>query len=138
MRGQLQEPGDFQLGDKIRIRSGPHTGARGIVRSQNDGQLELQIGEDVIIRVPINNVTNYSLAARRAWKTMPKRAGRPQFAVPRKKMVSIRIDIDVWERLGEALDLGLIPSKEEAVNTWIQEQLVILFNKEVHLTEEQE
>jgi hypothetical protein len=138
MGEQLQSPADFQLGDKIRIRSGPHARTRGTVRSQIDGQLEIQVGDNDIISVPVNDVTNYSLAARRAWKSMPKRAGRPQLAVPRKKMVSMRIDINVWDRLGEAVDLGLIPSKEEAINTWIQEQLDMLLNEDTHITEEQE
>src|SRR5947209_87251 len=114
MGGQQQNRADFQLGDKIRIHSGPHAGVKGIVRAEVDGQLEIQFEENDTISVPINNVTNYSLAARRAWQSMPKRAGRPQLPVPRKKMVSMRLDVDVWHRLGEAVDLGLVPNREEA------------------------
>ncbi len=60
---------------------------------------------------------------------MPKRAGRPSLPVPRKKMVSIRIDVDVWNRLGEAVELGLIPSREEAVNAWLHQHLDTLFGE---------
>ncbi|HYT44075.1 MAG TPA: hypothetical protein VEP90_17175 [Methylomirabilota bacterium] len=130
MGGQLQNPADFQLGDKIRIRSGPHTGVRGTVRSQIDGQLEVQVGENDIINVPINNVTNYSLAARRAWKAMPKRSGRPQGNKPAKRMVSMRIDPDVWDMLQEAAQHGLIPNREKAVNDWLRERITQLLSHE--------
>ena len=126
MGEQLQDPSGFQSGDKIRVRSGPHGGARGVIRTELDGLLEIQLDDRDIVTVPIEDVTNYSLAARRAWQVMPKRAGRPQLAAPRKKMVSMRIDVDVWNRLGQAVDLGLISSREEAVNSWLREQLDIL------------
>ncbi|SRR6266849_2510241 len=128
MGEQLQDPSGFQLGDKIRVRFGPHAGARGVIRTELDGLLEIQLDESDIVSIPAKDVTNYSLAARRAWQVMPKRAGRPSLPVPRKKMVSIRIDVDVWNRLGEAVELGLIPSREEAVNSWLRERLDSLFN----------
>ncbi len=129
MGEQLQDSNGFRSGDKIRIRSGPYKGARGVIQAELEGLLEIQLDESNIIRVQIKDVTNYSLAARRAWKAMPKRAGRPQLPTPRKKMVSIRLDIDIWNRLGEAVESGLIPSREEAVNTWLRERLDILFEK---------
>jgi hypothetical protein len=133
MKGeQLQDPSGFQLGDKIRVRSGPHTGARGIIQAEVDGMLEIQLEERSIISIPTRDVTNYSLAARRAWQVMPKRAGRPQLLTPRKKMVSMRLDMDVWNRLGEAVELGLIPNREEAINTWLRQQLDLLFNEGSH------
>ena len=91
--------------------------------------LEIQLDESNIVYVTLNDITNYSLAARRAWKAMPKRAGRPQLFSQRKKMVSIRLDVDVWDRLGEAVEQGLVPGKEQAVNTWLREQLNLLFNE---------
>ncbi len=129
MGEQQQDPSGFQLGDKIRVRSGSYTGARGVIQAELDGLLEITLDERDIIMVAIKDVTNYSLAARRAWKAMPKRAGRPQLPTPRKKMVSIRLDIDIWNRLGEAVESGLIPSREEAVNTWLRERLDMLFEK---------
>ena len=129
MEEQLQNLNDFQPGDKVRIRSGPRTGARGIICSQVDGLLEIEIGINDTVRVNVEEITNYSRAARRAWKAMPKRAGRPQLAVPRKKMVSMRLDVDVWEQLGRAVELGLISSREQALNTWLREHLDILFGE---------
>jgi len=129
MGEQKQDPGGFQPGDKVRIRSSSYMGARGIICAESGGQLEIQLDEGGIVSVPAKEVTNYSLAARRAWQAMPKRAGRPQLATPRKKLVSIRIDVDVWNRLGEAVELDLVPSREEAINTWLRQQLDILFNE---------
>lgn len=131
MGEQLQDPSGFQSGDKIRVRTGPYTGAKGIIQAELDGLLEIQLDEsNNIIDVPAKNVTNYSLAARRAWQVMPKRSGRPQLSTPRKKMVSMRLDIDVWDRLGEAVELGLIPSREQAINVWLRQQLDSLFSRE--------
>src|SRR6266487_1765905 len=111
MAEHLQNPEGFQPGDKIRVRSGTYTGARGIIRAELNGLLEIQLDDSKIISVSAKEVTNYSHAARRAWQVMPKRAGRPQLSTPRKKMVSMRLDVDIWNRLGEAAELGLIPSR---------------------------
>jgi len=129
MGEQLQEPVEFQAGDKIRVRSGPYTGARGIIQAEKEGGLEIQLDDGNTILIELKEITNYSLAARRAWQAMPKRAGRPHLSSPRKKMVSLRMDIEVWDRLGEAVELGLIPSREEAVNTWLSDQMDILFDQ---------
>ncbi len=130
MKEKLQDPDSFQSGDKIRIRSGSYTGARGIIQAESNGLLEIQLDESSIVHVVSDEVTNYSLAARRAWKTMPKRAGRPQLSTPRKKMVSIRLDVDLWDRLGEAVELGLVPGREQAVNTWLRQHLDLLFDED--------
>ena len=129
MENQQQDEDRAQIGDKVRIRSGAHVGVRGIVQSSSGEFLEIQLDEGALIRTVPEEITNYSLAARRAWRVMPKRAGRPQLPVPRKKMVSMRLDIEVWERLGEAVELGLIASREDAVNTWLQQQLGTLFEQ---------
>src|SRR6266480_3450455 len=123
MGEQRQDPAGFQPGDKIRIRSGLYKGSRGIIQSESDGLLEIQLDSNVVVYIGHDEITNYSLAARRAWQVMPKRAGRPQLSTPRKKMVSMRIDVDVWERLGDAVELGLITNREEAVNLWLREKL---------------
>jgi hypothetical protein len=129
MEEQKQDPSGFQPGDKVRIRSGSYLGARGIICAESDRKLEIQLDEGGIVSVSAKEVTNYSLAARRAWLAMPKRTGRPQLATPRKKMVSMRIDVDVWNHLGEAVELGLIPNREEAVNIWLRQQLDMVFEK---------
>ena len=89
---------------------------------QQDGALSVNLETGEIVPVLGEELTNFSLAARRAWEVMPKRAGRPTSAGPQKKMVSIRIDSQVWELLSRAVDLGLIPSREQAINTWLRQK----------------
>ena len=128
MQEKSQDSDSFQLGDKVRVRTGSYAKTRGVIQGMLDGLLAVQLDDSSIIHIASNDITNYSLAARRAWQTMPKRAGRPRLPVPRKQMVSIRIDVDTWNRLGEAVELGLVPSREEAVNAWLREHLDLLLD----------
>lgn len=130
MEQQTQEPIGIQTGDKIRIRSGPYSGARGVIQAEVDGILDVLLDEGSRLHMEPQEITNYSLAARRAWQTMPKRAGRPQSSSPRKKMVSMRIDVEVWNMLQEAVERGLISNRERAVNDWIREQVIMLLAKD--------
>jgi hypothetical protein len=132
MEDQRQEKDDAHIGDKVRIRSGPHAKERGVVQAKVGEFLEIQLDTGPRIQAGPLEITNYSLAARGglsvpAQSVMPKHAGRHQLAVPRKKMVSLRLDIDVLDDLAEATELGLIPNKEQAVNTWLRQQLDLLF-----------
>jgi len=127
MEDQLHDKDNTHIGDKVRIRSGPHAKERGVVQAKVGEFIEIQLDSGPRIQAGPQEITNYSLAARRAWQVMPKHAGRHQLAVPRKKMVSLRLDIDVLDDLAEATELGLIPNKEQAVNTWLRQQLDLLF-----------
>jgi hypothetical protein len=109
-----------QTGDKVRIRIGVHAGQRGIVEEVHESSLLVALEAGEKAAVPLEAITNYSLAARRAWETMPKRAGRPAGTAARKQMVSLRIEIDLWQRLGQAAESGLVSSREQAVNVWIR------------------
>src|SRR5262245_56451175 len=118
-----QQPTGYRAGDKVRIRSGPLSGRRGIIEGELNGELEVELDTGETIVVPARTVTNYSAATRAAWQNMPKKAGRKPAERPKKKMVSIRLEEDIWRRLGQAVEAGLIRSREEALNTWIREQL---------------
>src|SRR5690348_795620 len=122
MAEHIHESDEFQAGDKVRVRTGSFAGARGIIQAERNGKLEILLDINNVVLIESEEITNYSLAARRAWKKMPKRAGRPQLTSPRKKMVSMRIDIEVWNMLQEAVERGLILNREEAINSWIREQ----------------
>jgi len=100
---------------------------RGVIVSEANGMLIVELQGEKTTEIAPGKVTNYSLAARRAWATMPKKAGRPRLDTSgKKKMVSLRIDADLWERLGQAVEAGLIPNRGQAVNTWLREQLDLL------------
>jgi preprotein translocase subunit YajC len=138
MESQRQDKDGAQIGDKVRIRSGIHAKVRGVVQAKVGESLEIQLDEGPLIHARPEEITNYSLAARRAWQVMPKQAGRHQLAVPRKRMASLRLDINVLDDLDKATELGLIPNKEQAVNTWLRQQLDLLFGEEPRSGETQE
>lgn len=84
-------------GDKVRVRSGPLAGQRGLIVSvMSSGRFSVTAAGHRL-KCEGNEITNYSLAARRAWATMPKRAGRPRAAEAKTKMLSIRLPIDLLE-----------------------------------------
>ncbi len=114
---------DFQIGDKVLVRSGPHAGVRGSVISVAGDMADVALA-DRREAVALVEMLNYSAAARKAWRTRPHRgAGRRPRGDNKKQMVSLRIDSNVWRRLGNAVRAGLIRSREAAVNTWLQEKL---------------
>lgn len=118
------EPADHRPGDKIRIRAGPRAGCRGRIHAVSSSEIEVELDEGTYASIQPSEITNYSLAARKAWQVMPKRAGRPRLhESKRKKMVSIRIDRELWEQLGSAVDSGLIQSREAAINSWLRDGL---------------
>lgn len=129
MEDQQQDKDETFIGDKVRIRSNAYAKKKGVVQAKAGELLEIQLDEGPLIHVEPSELTNYSLAARRAWQTMPKQSGRPQLAVPRKRMVSLRLDIDVFDDLDKAAKSGLIPNKEQAVNNWLRQQLDLLFQE---------
>lgn len=121
--GEPQDIVGYYPGDKVRVRVNPHRGLRGVIDAVQDGLLRIRLTTNDVVDLQPEDITNYSLAARRAWESMPKRAGRPPGAGPRKKMVSLRLDAEVWGRLGQAVERGLITSREQAVNIWVRERL---------------
>jgi len=124
---ELQDIGAYHPGDKVRVRVDPYRGLRGVIDAVHNGVLRVRLATDGVVDLNPSDITNYSLAARRAWEAMPKRAGRPPAPGPRKKMVSLRLDAELWERLGQAVERGLVRSREQAVNTWVRDQLDALF-----------
>jgi uncharacterized protein (DUF4415 family) len=131
MQGNQPEiSNEFLQGDKIRIRVGENKGFRGRIKSCNKEECEVDLLPDhKLIIVKSTQITNYSLAARKAWKTIPKKSGRPLQPGPRKKRVSVRIDEEVWEQLKQAAEQGLIPSREEWLNSLLKQKVQQLLGK---------
>jgi hypothetical protein len=50
-------------------------------------------------------------------------------------MVSRRLDVDAWKRLGQAAELGLIASREYAVNVWLRRNLDDLLSQLMSISE---
>lgn len=116
------EPMDVALpGDKVRIKVQPHVGERGVVRDLDNADLVVELDKGEVVIVEVRAATNYSLAARKAWQTMPhRRVGRPRTGrSDKRKTVSLRVDTELWRLFGEAADAGVIQSREQAINAWI-------------------
>jgi uncharacterized protein (DUF4415 family) len=108
-----------QSGDRVRIRA---TGVRGVILRTEDQVLFVDVDGEVSA-LEAREVTNFSLAARKAWRTRPKRAGRPRLEEPRKRLISIRLDIDLLNRLAVLSEQGAISSREAAVNDILRNAL---------------
>lgn len=123
----MDDPGIARPGDKITVLHGSRQGVRGIVENADSKSVIVRF-TDGTQTIPLSAILNYSGAARKAWQTRPARAvGRPRDPdLPRKKMVSLRLDAELWQRLGIAVQAGLIRSRESAINEWLQEKLTDL------------
>ena len=118
-----------EIGDKVRLKRGPHTGERALIESFEDDKLLVRLeksGRTAIV-LP-EEVTNFSLAARRAWKTEPgRRVGRRKGTrLCDRVSVTLRIDRDLWERFKEMEAAGLIDDRTAAVNAWLREKMAEL------------
>jgi hypothetical protein len=98
-------PDATRPGDKVRLKSGGHSGERAFVIAVERGTLVLEL-DGRRFRCAVSDVTNFSLAARKAWATMPKRAGRPRARVPRTKMLSLRLPVELIDQVDSIVDAG--------------------------------
>jgi uncharacterized protein (DUF4415 family) len=113
-------------GDKVRIKQGPLKGLRGtLVRPQLEGWLVSTKDGDHEWVVSEVALTNFSLAARRAWQSMPDRkVGRPLGSkVSDRVSVTLRLDRNLWDSFRDAEDRGLIIDRTEIFNAWLRDYL---------------
>ena len=113
-------------GDKVRVKIGSHASARGLVESL-DGEklLVLLDGSGVKVRLLPEEVSNYSLAARKAWVTGPDRAvgRRKGTRLCDRVSVTLRIDRDMWEQFRALEESGTIEDRTAIINGWFREKL---------------
>ena len=113
-------------GDKVRVKSGDHTGERGIVESLDGDMLVVRLEQsDGKVRVLPEQVTNYSLAARKAWATEPDRAvgRRKGTKLTDRVSVTLRLDRDLWEQFQVLEEEGVIDDRTGLINGWFREKL---------------
>ncbi len=113
-------------GDKVRLKNNGQSGPRGVVERVSDGALLVRVEESSeVIRVPADAVVNFSLAARKAWKSMPdRRVGRPKGTrLSDRVSVTLRIDRELWERFQLDEGQGLIEARTAMINRWLREKL---------------
>ena len=113
-------------GDKIRIKSGQFAGERGILVRPDSGKWIVSlIQSDRTVLVPDEDLTNYSLAARRAWRSMPDRkVGRPVGSrVSDRMSVIFRIDRVLWNEFLNAEQSGLVGDRTNVINECLRNVL---------------
>lgn len=117
---------DAKPGDKVCLKSASHRGLRGTVDSVDGTSLIVLVTDTADhIRVDQSDVTNYSLAARKAWESMPdRRVGRPRGTTSTNRVsVTLRIDRELWDQFKHAEESGVITNRTETINAWIAEKL---------------
>lgn len=107
------------VGDKVRIKTQPHVGERGSVERTNGRSVVVRLDKDGdVARFAPSDFTNLSLAARKAWLSMPeRRVGRPKGTKTRDRVsVTLRLDRQLWQTFREAEREGRISDRADAVN----------------------
>lgn len=117
---------EYKKGDKIRIKSGKFAGERGILMRPHSGKWIVSMNNgDLTALVSTEELTNYSLAARRAWRSMPDRkVGRPAGSkVSDRISVIFRIDRTLWNQFLTAEEAGLIADRTRVINECLRDAL---------------
>ena len=114
------------VGDKVRLKDHNGTPVRGVVAAVHDDELLVHLdASGELITVAPARVTNFSLAARKAWKNMPhRRVGRPKGARHCDRVsVTLRIDRELWEHFRQGEAAGLIEDRTATINAWFRAML---------------
>jgi hypothetical protein len=117
------------VGDKVRVKAGPHAGARGELSVVDGDKLVVRLENSGLkIRVSAEQITNFSLAARKAWVTEPDRAvgRRKGTKLCDRVSVTLRLDRDVWELFRDLEEDGIIEDRTGLINGWFREKLASL------------
>jgi hypothetical protein len=115
-----------EVGDKIKLKNHHGPPMRGIVEEVQGDELLIRLHESgELIAVASELVTNFSLAARKAWKNMPHRqVGRPRGARHCDRVsVTLRIDRALWEQFKRDESEGRIRDRTVTINFWFREML---------------
>lgn len=127
---KIIRPGGEELkteaGDKVRVKVGDHSGKRGVIEAIEGGKVVVRLTDSArTLRLLAEQVTNFSLAARKAWITEPDRGVGRRKGTKRRDRVTItfRIDRELWERFTELIEGGLIADRNTLVNAWFREKL---------------
>jgi uncharacterized protein (DUF4415 family) len=114
------------VGDKVKLKTHHNSSARGVVEEvQGDALLVRLDTSGELVAIASEGVTNFSLAARKAWKNMPHRqVGRPKGARHCDRVsVTLRIDRELWEQFKQDESKGLIEDRTATINLWFREML---------------
>lgn len=115
-----------EVGDKVKLKMHNSAPARGVVEEVRGNELLIRLDESgELVAVASESVTNFSLAARKAWKNMPHRqVGRPKGARHCDRVsVTLRIDRALWEQFKQDESEGRIRDRTATINFWFREMM---------------
>ncbi len=112
--------------DKVRIKGGPFAGQRGTLLRREAGRWLVSLtNEAKEVSFGADDLTNLSLAARRAWHSMPHRkVGRPVGSkVSDRLSVIFRVDRALWDEFLAAEEVGLVRDRTTVINECLRSVL---------------
>ncbi|MFI5461337.1 MAG: hypothetical protein ACHRXM_38535 [Isosphaerales bacterium] len=118
-----------ETGDKVRLKAGAHIGARGFVEDFDGEKLVVRLdGSRMKVRATPEQITNFSLAARKAWVTEPDRAvgRRKGTKLCDRVSVTLRLDRDLWEQFLGLEEGGVIENRTALINGLLRDKLAKL------------
>jgi hypothetical protein len=118
-----------EAGDKVRLKSGTHAGSRGVLDTFDEERLVVRLEDSgQKVRVTPEQITNFSLAARKAWVTEPDRAvgRRKGTKLSNRVSVTLRLDRELWEHFLGLEEEGVIENRTALINELLRERLAIL------------
>jgi hypothetical protein len=106
---------DVRTHDKVRITRGSSRGERAVVQQVlSKGLLVKLVGSKKLIPVGTDEIVNFSAAARKAWKTMPRRkVGRPPGQTVNRLSVTVRLDRGIWEQFRKLESKDVIKDRSD-------------------------
>jgi hypothetical protein len=117
---------EHRKGDKVRIKLGRFAGQRGILLRAHHAKWVINlVEEELTVLISSDELTNYSLAARRAWRSMPDRkVGRPAGSkVCDRVSVIFRVDRTLWNEFLNAEETGVIVDRTRMINECLRDVL---------------
>jgi hypothetical protein len=113
-------------GDKVRLKVGDHAGERGVVAAVDGEKLVVRLEDSgTTVCVTAEQLTSFSLAARKAWVTGPDRAvgRRKGTKLTDRVSVTLRLDRELWEQFLGLEKAGIIGDRTRLINGWFREKL---------------
>ena len=119
-----------QIGDKVRLKIPFHVNERGVVVDVIKRTILIEVAGNTLETKP-DDFTNLSLAARKAWESMPdRRVGRPKGSFHCDRVsVTLRIDRELWDDFRRLEAEGAIQDRTATINALIRETTKKLKNK---------
>jgi hypothetical protein len=112
-----------KAGDHVRVKESARRGT--VEKIDHDNVLVRFEDSGELASLSTRAVTNYSLAARKAWERMPeRRVGRPKGSrVCDRLSVTIRIDRSLWNQFKRFEHDGRIADRTGLINKWLRQKL---------------